>query len=222
MSKRRSPPTNGSEIIFDDQPWASLGKRSNNCYAYAVNDFDLFRIQKSTPGDTTRKNNSNLPPYYTTTGLTKRILMDNPHKLYKTSACTKCKTDYYKMMMFIAKTGNTPMDFGDFHFYKQHSEVRYRVKDGDTYTKIAKFFAVPISVVRAAGPLIVGKKIQFKADCFSHKQGWGTGPLLVDAKNKPIRDARLADKNYGFLDYKTYAGSFCVKNSGVKVGKTFA
>ena len=42
MSKRRSPPTNGSEIIFDDQPWASLGKRSNNCYAYAVNDFDLF------------------------------------------------------------------------------------------------------------------------------------------------------------------------------------
>ena len=215
------PPTNGSEIIYDDQPWLSLGKGSNNCYAYAVNDFDLFRIQKSTPGNITLRNNNRLPPYYTVAGLSKRMLLDNPGKIYKTKACTKCKPNFYKIMMFIAKTNNSPEGFGDFHFYKQHSEVRYRVKAGDTYTKIAKFFAIPVARVKAAGPLVINKKLHFKADCFSHKQGYGTGPLLVDAKGLPIRDARLADKNYGFLNYKTYGGSFCVKNRGVNVGKTY-
>lgn len=219
VPKKKYPPTNGSEIIFDDQPWRSLGKGSNNCYAYAVNDFDLFRIQKSTPGNTTRLNNSKLPAYSTAAGLKKRILLDNPKKIYATGACTKCRPDFYKMMMFVAMDGKT---FGDFHFYKQHSEVRYRVQPGDTYTKIAKFFDVPVSRVRAAGPLVVDRKIQFKADCFSHKQGYGTGPLLVDAKGKPIRDARTADKNYGFLNYKIYGGSFCVKNKGVKVGNTYS
>jgi len=219
VRKPRLLPISGSEIVFDDQPWRSLGKGSNNCYAYAVNDFDLFRIQKSTPGDTTKVNNSKLPPYYTPIGLKKRILLDNPGKIYSTCATSKCKPQFYKMMMFVAMDGKS---FGDFHFYKQHGEVRYRVQPGDTYTKIARFFSVPVSTVRSAGPLTVDKKIQFKANCFSHKQGYGTGPLLVDAKGNSIRDPRSANKDYGFLNYKLYAGSFCVKNKGVKVGNTYA
>ena len=224
LKRRKAPPTNGYEIIYDDQPWLSLGKNSNNCYAYAVNDFDFFRIQKSTPGDTTGKNNNHLPPYYTPAGLRKRILMDNPKKVYSAGACEKCKPKFYKMMMFIARRGKTKYTFDDFHFYKQHSEVRYRVQVGDTLTKIARFFAVPVSRVSAAaaGKLVPGTKIQFKADCFSHKQGYGGGPLLIDAKGKPIRDARLADKNYGYLNYSTYGGSFCVKNRGIKVGNTYS
>jgi LysM repeat protein len=224
LKRRKAPPTNGYEIIYDDQPWLSLGKNSNNCYAYAVNDFDFFRIQKSTPGDTTGKNNNHLPPYYTPAGLRKRILMDNPKKVYSAGACEKCKPKFYKMMMFIARRGKTKYTFDDFHFYKQHSEVRYRVQPGDTLTKIARFFAVPVSRVSAAaaGRLVPGTKIQFKADCFSHKQGYGGGPLLVDAKGKPIRDARCADKNYGYLNYSTYGGSFCVKNRGIKVGNTYS
>lgn len=219
VKKKRYPPTNGSEIIFDDQPWRSIGKGSNNCYAYAVNDFDLYRTQKSTPGNSTRINNSKLPPYETPLGLKKRILLDNPGKIYSTRAMCKCRPNFYKMMMFVAMDGKS---FGDFHFYKQHSEVRYRVQPGDTYTKIAKFFSVPVSRVREAGPLVIDRKIQFKADCFSHKQGYGTGPLLTDARGKPILDARYANKNYGFLNYKIYGGSFCVKNKGVKVGNTYA
>jgi hypothetical protein len=219
VKKKKYPPTNGSEIIFDDQPWRSIGKGSNNCYAYAVNDFNLYRTQKSTPGNSTRMNNSKLPPYETPLGLKKRILLDNPGKIYSTGAMCKCRPKFYKMMMFVAMDGKS---FGDFHFYKQHSEVRYRVQPGDTYTKIAKFFAVPVSRVRDAGPLVIDRKIQFKANCFSHKQGYGTGPLLTDAKGKPIRDARYANKNYGFLNYKIYGGSFCVKNKGVQVGNTYA
>ena len=219
VRRKKYPPTNGSEIIFDDQPWRSIGKGSNNCYAYAVNDFDLYRTQKSTPGNSMRINNSKLPPYETPAGLKKRILLDNPRKIYSTGACTKCKPNFYKMMMFVAMDGKS---FGDFHFYKQHSEVRYRVQPGDTYAKIAKFFAVPVSRVREAGPLVIDRKIQFKADCFSHKQGYGTGPLLVDAKGKPIRDARYASKDYGFLNYTIYGGSFCVKNKGIKVGNTYS
>lgn len=215
-------PTNGSEIVFSLQPWVSVGKKSNNCYAYAVNDFELYRIQKSTPGDRTKRNNSRLPPYSTVSGLSKRMLLDNPKKIYKTRACTKCRKNFYKIMMFTSLDNGIPGTFGDFHYYKQHSEVQYRVKPGDTYVKIAKFFGVPVKRVQAAGKIVPGKTLQFKANCWSHKQGWGTGPLLKDASGKPIRDPRFADKKYPGLNYNIYGGSFCVKNKGVDVGKTHA
>ncbi len=84
------------------------------------------------------------------------------------------------------------------------------------------FFGVPVKRVQAAGKIVPGKTLQFKANCWSHKQGYGTGPLLKDASGKPIRDPRLADKKYPGLNYNIYGGSFCVKNKGVDVGKTHA
>ena len=211
-------PVSNSEITFSLQPWVSIGKMSNNCYAYAVNDFDFFRVQKSTPGNQSKKNNSQLQNYESVNVLSKRMLLDNPRKIYKTTACTKCRPNFYKIMMFTAMNGK---EFGDFHYYKQHSEVQYRVKPGDTYLKISKFFDVPIDRVKKSGELKVDKTLQFKANCWSHKRGWGTGPLLVDAKGKPIRDPRKASKAYPGLDYNTYGGSFCVKNKGIHVGKTY-
>ena len=218
----RKLPLSGYEIPFNVQPWKTVGLRSNNCYAYAVNDFDMFRIQKSTPGDRTNKNNKNLPAYYTAAGLRKRMILDNPGKIYNAPATCKCKPNFYKIMMFIAPSKINYHSFGDFHFYKQHAIVHYKVKKGDTYMSIAKFFAIPVARVKAAGVLMIGKTITFKANCFSHKQGYGTGPLLGDSKGNPIRDPRYAAKDYGFLNYTKYGGSMCVKNKGIKVGKTYA
>jgi hypothetical protein len=65
------------------------------------------------------------------------------------------------------------------------------------------------------GPkLVVGKTIKLKVNCFSHKQGWATGPLLYDADKKMITDPRTANRNYGYK-YTKYCSSFCVKNRGI-------
>jgi len=203
---------------YEWEPWGTVGRRSNNCYAYAMNCFQFYRPQKSTPGDETKLTNFKLPPYETKEGLTKRILMDNPGKVYKCLATSKPKPGFYKMMMFIAKDGK---EFRDFHFYRQHNYIHYKVKKGETAESIARFFKIPLARVKANGVIRPGKLVEFEANCWSHKQGWGTGPLLVDASGKLITDPRKANRNYGELNYKQYGGSFCVKNCRIQVGKTY-
>lgn len=201
---------------FQWEPWGTIGRRSNNCYAYAMHCFEFYRPQKSTPGDETKLTNFQLPSYSNKNGLTQRLLMDNPGKVFKCRSDSQCPRGFYKIMMFIARRGNT---FDDFHFYKQHNDVYYKVKKGETREKIAKFFKVPQS--RVTGEMKTGKIVHVRANVWSHKQGWGTGPLLVDASGKLITDPRCADRKYGDLNYHEYCGSFCVKNSGIQVGKTY-
>jgi hypothetical protein len=214
-------PLSGSESKFTNRRWGSQkGIGNNNCYAYAVGDYEAYRWQKSIPGDRSGLSNGN-HSYTHCTGLPKRVISDNPTRVYKTGANEKCKKGYYKVMMFVSP--GRPSNYirqGDFHFYKQHGVVEYKIKPGDTVTSTAKFFKVPESRVKRAGPFKVGKRIVFKANVFSHKRGWATGPLLTDAKGNSIRDPRKASRNYPGLNYERYCSSFCVKNTGIKVGKT--
>ena len=94
------------------------------------------------------------------------------------------------------------------------------MKKGNTHENIAKFFKVPLARIKKCGKCVPGKLFKFKANVFSHKRGWATGPLLVDAKGKAIIDPRKASRNYPGLSYGKYCSSFCVKNSGIKVGHT--
>ena len=218
VSKPKQPPLSGYEKVFRLEPWLSKGIRSNNCYAYAVNDFETYRVHKSIPGD--RSGMSRLPHTYThCKGLAKRLISDNPKTVYKTKAMTKCRPGYYKIMMVVAPTNKYGSTTGDFHFYKQHGEVLYKIKKGDTYASIARFFDVPYSRVRNSGKLIPGNKLRFKVNIWSHKRGWATGPLLKDACGKSIKDPRKSCRNYGY-NYSKYCNSFCVKDRGVDVGKT--
>jgi hypothetical protein len=214
-------PLSGSESKYTQRLWGrTVGVGNNNCYAYAVGDYEKMRLQKSIPGE--RAGIRNLSHTYTNCkGLPQRVIADNPKKVYSAKATEKCKRDHFKVMMFVAP-GNQRNYFrqGDFHFYKQHGAVEYKVKKGNTYENIAKFFKVPVSRVKKAGKLIPGKLLKFKANVFSHKRGWATGPLLVDAKGKSIQDPRSASRDYPGLNYKKYCSSFCVKNSGIKVGHT--
>ena len=103
----------------------------------------------------------------------------------------------------------------------QHGFVEYKVKRGNTCESIARFFQVPLSRVKnCGGKCIPGRILKFKANVFSHKRGWATGPLLVDAKGKAITDPRKSSRAYTGLSYKKYCSSFCVKNRGIKVGHT--
>jgi len=200
-------PLSGSERKFTNRRWGtSTGIGNNNCYAYAVGDYEAYRWQKSIPGD--RSGLSNLNHNYThCRGLPKRVVSDNPKKIYLAKANEKCKKGYYKVMMFVSP--GRPTNYirqGDFHFYVQHGIVEYRVKPGDTQTSVAKFFKVPEYRVKRAGKFQVGKRIVFRANIFSHKRG--------------LHDPRKASKNYPGLNYEKYCSSFCVSNRGIKVGKT--
>jgi len=219
MSK--SPPASGSEHTFTMKKWAGkVGKGNNNCYAYAVNDYQRYRGWKSQPGE--RANKSSSGKYLDCGKLPKLVVADNPKKVYMVNAGTKCKPSYYKVMLVVAtcKKSNYLCQ-GDFHFYKQHTKTEYRVKKDDTHESIASFFKVPTSrVKRAAVTLKPGRVITFKADFFSHKRGWATGPLVVGATGKLIKDPRTTSRRYPGLNYNKYCSSFCVKNDGIKVGHT--
>ena len=154
-------------------------------------------------------------------GLADRVVSDNPTKVYKARANERCKKGYYKVMMFVSP--GRPTNYirqGDFHFYKQHGVIEYKIKPGDTIASVANFFKIPVSRIRGAGSFKVGKRIVFRANVFSHKRGWATGPLLKDARGNMIKDPRTSSRDYSTLNYKLYCGSFCVKNRGIKVGKT--
>lgn len=217
MPTKKRLPLSGSEHVFKLEPWLSKGKRSNNCYAYAVNDYEAYRRQKSVMGD--QSGLSRLPHTYThCKDLARRVISDNPKKVYQTKATSKCKKGYYKIMMVVAPSNKYGNSRGDFHFYKQHGEVSYKIKASDTYASIARFFGVPYNRVRTSGSLIPGRRLRFKVNGWSHKQGWATGPLLKDSCGKSITDPRKACRKYGY-NYSKYCNSFCVKNTGIDVGK---
>jgi hypothetical protein len=217
-------PLSGSEIVYDWNPWGKSSKMRSNCYAYSLNSRARY-TQKSTPGNHAGMN-SYSDDMTDCKALTKRVLADNPKKVYKSHATSRCKKGFYKIMMFVAP--RTRYQSGDFHFYKQHGVINYKVKRGDTHKSIAKFFDIPIERVlkakvrgghhlhfyRHKDNLVPGHTIQFKANVFSHKQGWATGPLLYDASGKVIKDPRKANRKYGY-NYSKYCCSFCVKNKGV-------
>jgi hypothetical protein len=117
--------------------------------------------------------------------------------------------------MVVAPTNQYHEPTGDFHFYKQHGSVKYKVKKADTVQSIAKFFQIPMTRLPKKLPE-TGSYIRFRANVFSHKLGWATGPLLTDASGKVIKDPRTANRKYGF-NYSKYCCSFCVKNKGIDV-----
>jgi hypothetical protein len=220
MSKTKELPLSGSESKFTNRRWGSnKGITGNNCYAYAVGSYAAFRWQKSVPGD--RSGLSNTTHNYTKCDdLPRRVISDNPKSIYKVDGDKKCKKGYYKIMMFVSS--GRPRNYirqGDFHFYKQHGVVEYKIKPGDTIKSVAAFFKIPEYRIKKAGKFTVGKRIVFNANVFSHKRGWATGPLLGDANGKVIRDPRTASRKYSELNYDKYCSSFCVKDRGIKVGK---
>jgi LysM repeat protein len=218
--KQKQPPMNGHEVMFTLEPWHTKGRRSNNCYAYAVNDYETFRIQKSVPGSMVGRNGFHT--YTHCKGIADRVVADNPKKVYKTKAMTKCRPGFYKIMMVVAPTNKYGNKTGDFHFYKQHSKLQHIVKAGDTYASISRMYKVPYSRVLKVGAgrrLIPGRKLVIPVNLFSHKQGWATGPLLKDSCGRLIKDPRKACRKYGY-NYSKYCSSFCVKNKGVNVGQS--
>ena len=220
MSKKKELPLSGAEKVFTRENWTKY-VRANNCYAYSMDDLRKFRPQKSVPGDRSNKRPVYGYQYLTCGNLSELVEADNPGKIYRTKATAPCKRGFYKIMMFVAPSNNMYNTQGDFHFYKQHGRVEYTVRATDNYSSIARFFGVSPNTIKkySNAKLVPGKKITFPVNLWSHKRGWATGPLLVDASGKTIKDPRKADKNYSY-QYNKYCDSFCVSASGsAKTGK---
>lgn len=245
----RKLPLSGAESIFSYMGWGDVGRTRDNCYDYAFGD-DEKRFTKSVPGNRANRNfpNSN---FTTCKGFTKRVLADNPGRVYKCTNPSKvCRRGYYKVMAFVAPTNIYGNSTGDFHWYKQNKAVRYKTRAGDTVTGLSRFFKVsPLTIKKAllrggqrpkrsddgfiADPgmkiamktcircpkIKPGRIITFPVNAWSHKQGWATGPLLVDASGKLITDPRKANRKYGY-NYSKFCSAYCVKAGNVRTGKS--
>jgi hypothetical protein len=238
-------PLSGAEPIFSYMGWGDVGRTRDNCYDYAFGDDEKRRV-KSVPGDRSQKKFPNTN-FTTCRGFVKRVLADNPKNVYKCTNPSKvCRRGYYKVMAFVAPTNIYGNSTGDFHWYKQHKAVRYRVRAGDTIAGLARFFKVtPVTiknaimkpvrpmrnddgmiansnmkiVMRQKGPLLKpGRVITFPVNAWSHKQGWATGPLMIDASGKLITDPRKANRNYGYR-YSKFCSGFCVRAGRVNTGR---
>lgn len=202
----------GYEPIFDLYPWIK-SVNADNCYDYAIGDFEMYRNVKSTPGDRAGLS-SNSFKVTSCKQLRQRILKDNKKTSYVCKNPNKvCKRGYYKIMSFVSPKG------GDFHFYKQVKGVKHKVKTGDTVNTLSKYFRVKPNVIKKCGPLKPGKTITISVNLWAHKQGWGAPPLMTDAKGKTIVDPRKASRNYPGLNYSKFCNAFCIKLNKGRSGK---
>lgn len=214
-ARPRKLPVSGSEPVFTDLIYGThQGRVNNNCYAWALDAYRGSGGVKLQPGNLSgRSSNMNAS---SCRFLRSRTLADNRKRgMYTVPPAQKCRKGYYKIMAFIDK-GN------DYHWYKNHRHLMYRVEKGETLRSIAKDLGVRVASITTPTPSPLPGDLVFVkgANVFSHKQGFATGPLLRDASHKTIPDPRAADRNYGEYNYRTFCGAMCVRNVKANLGMT--
>ena len=210
-TSRGKLPLSGSEETYTNTKYGSQrGIKNNNCYAWAIGHYANRGGVKLQPGDLAHLGgNMSLT---SCKDLKKRALQDShapgQKAMYSTTPQKVCQRGYYKVMAFLDPTT-------DYHWYRQHKDVMYRVKAGNTLTSISTKLGVPPrQVVGASQRLHPGSQVLVKnAGVWSHKQGFATGPLLDDACGKTISDPRKACRDYGPYDYDTFCGAYCVRGN---------
>lgn len=199
-------PLSGSEETFTNKRFGSpRGVRNNNCYAWAIGHYDGSGGVKLQPGDLAGvRSRMSLA---SCTDLKKRALLDSrapgQKQMYATRPLQPCQKGYYKVMAFLDPST-------DYHWYRQHKDVWYRMQAGNSSTSVAKKLGVPLRKVRRAPG---GMALVQNAGVWSHKQGFAGGPKLEDACGKMITDPRKACRDYGEYDYERFCGSYCVRST---------
>jgi hypothetical protein len=131
-------------------PWGTNGVVHDNCYDYAFGSYSSKRTSKSVPGNRSKISSNGLT-FTTCAGIAKRVLADNPGNVYlMRNPNAKPRPGFYKVMCFVAPSNDFGNSTGDFHWYKEISAVRYKIRAGDTVAGLAKFFRVTPRVILAA------------------------------------------------------------------------
>ena len=203
---------NTSETYSDFLYANPIGTRQNNCYAYAINSYkDSGDEKKLQPGDLAGMSGS--VDLKNCKDLVRRALADAKKMgwslRYLGSNKKECCPKSTRIVAVLAPNS-------DFHWYRLHRDLLYRVKTPRTRRQMATEFGVSIGNVQIPGPdisrAVPGDLVLIRnANVWSHKQGHsGDGPLLVDACKQIIKDPAEACRNYGNLNYKVVCGSFCL------------
>ena len=131
-------------------PWGTNGVVHDNCYDYAFGSYSAKRASKSVPGNRSGISSNGLD-FRTCAGIAKRVLADNPGNVYlMKNPNAKPRPGFYKVMCFVAPSNDFGNSSGDFHWYKEISAVRYKIRSGDTVLGLAKFFRVTPKVILTA------------------------------------------------------------------------
>lgn len=68
-----------------------------------------------------------------------------------------------------------------------------------------------LNEVARTGILRPGKVMVIPVKLWAHKQGFGAGPVLVDASGNTIKNPLTANRNYPGLNYSKFCSAYCVK-----------
>lgn len=205
-----TPNNNNPANTFTNLVYGSAqGTRNNNCYAWAIRHYRESGNNKLQPGDLSGTSGGDM----TCKNLTRQALADaakEGKKMKKVGFLHgKCDKSKYGVMLFL--------DPGrDYHWYRQHRHVLYRVKTPTSVKALAKRFRVKQKDIRApdaapGGDITSGTLVLIRnAWVWSHKRGLSNeGPVLVDSNGELIFDPKKAARDYGSLNYTTFCASFC-------------
>jgi hypothetical protein len=228
--------TCSAATLFKWNPWGSMGRHHDNCYDYAFGLNNQKARNKNVPGNMSGNKAWGLT-FQTCVGIAKRVLEDYAGLAYKCPASTPCKPGYYKVMNFVApegdfhwyretnavryktRPGDTVTGVAKF-FRVTPAVVRAALLKGKKPTSLTNgkisntnrnLPLLNMLVRRGRGSIAPGKVIQIPVKLWSHKQGFATGPVLVDASGKTITDPRKADRKYPGLNYSKFCSAYCVK-----------
>ena len=137
-----SLPLGGYEHDFDFDLWEKVKKKAN-CYAYVLN---TYAREGYAPSPGTKSATTNILPEYTLsymrTHLAEILAEDAPYfngkTITKCSTYTTPETRQYKIACAFSE-GESGIDGGDFHFYRQDSNGYFSHKRG--FTSITKLDA---------------------------------------------------------------------------------
>jgi hypothetical protein len=204
---RSNLPLSGSEELFTDFVYGSkTGKKSNNCYAFAI-DWLENKNKKLQPGELSKtlRPEDDLTDAKVLKTRATEDLATKPNGGYLSSPCVKCKEGYYKVMAFVSPGT-------DYHWYRQMGDMIVDTK-GRNINTLSKNMNVSKEQINL--PDDSDKALVKKAGLWAHKRGLAELTVL-DASGKFIIDPRKANRNYGDTNYTKYVASFCVN---AKFGK---
>lgn len=229
--------------LFKWDPWGSMGRHHDNCYDYAFGLNNIKSVNKDVPGNMAGNKAWGLT-FTTCTGIAKRVLEDYRGLAYRCKPGDPSPPGYYKVMNFVApnggdfhwyretnamryktRPGDTVTGLARF-FRVTPAIIRAAVVKGTRpmsasngrISNTNRNLPVLNQMVHSgSGAIRAGKVIQFPVKLWSHKQGFATGPVLVDASGKTIADPRRANRAYPGLNYSKFCSAYMVKAGAGRV-----
>ena len=228
-----------SSVVFKWTPYGTQGVWHDNCYDYAFDLNNPRSTNKNVPGDMSNDKAWGLT-FRTCDGIAKRVLEDYKGLAYQIPrATTPCRAGYYKVMNFVSpnggdfhwyrearrveyriRPGDTAQSIAKFFRVPQTTVKAAYTKAHRARSASNGRIAMTTQELRTlnhlnemvkTGRLRPGKVISLPIKLWSHKQGFGGGPVIVDASGNTIKNPLTANRNYPGLNYSKFCSAYCVK-----------